>query len=229
MSTPIKGNTTNANPTPANNFYQFSHNQNAGDNRLLVFQLTMANTVAPTTATYGGQSMTRLYTLNRTGLQQRMAFYYLIDPPTGSNSLRVNFNGNQWNPISIHARSFTNSGGIGNSAKTGATSTPNTRTLTVSQDDSFVIMTSCSVNQVLTQQIPTGTNRSFSTHNTNRQVAAGAISTNTGHSAGSVSLRATSTYGNVSIDRVEILGINEDSNDSEDSGGNEDFFSVLGL
>ena len=109
------------------------------------------------------------------------------------------------------------------------TSTPNTRTLTVSQDDSFIIITSCSVNQVLTQQIPTGTNRSFSTHNTNRQVAAGAISANTGHSVGSVSLRATSTYGNVSIDRVEILGINEDSNDSEDSGGNEDFFSVLGL
>ena len=79
MASPTKGNTTSANPTPANNFYQFNHNQNSGDDRLVVFQLTMANTVAPTSATYGGQTMTRLYTTNRGGLSQRMAFYYLVD------------------------------------------------------------------------------------------------------------------------------------------------------
>lgn len=232
MASPTKGNTTSANPTPANNFYQFNHNQNSGDDRLVVFQLTMANTVAPTSATYGGQTMTRLYTTNRGGLSQRMAFYYLVDPPTGTNALRVNFNGNQWNPISVHARSFTNSGGIGNHSLTGGSATPNTRTLTVSQDDSLILMTSCSVNQVLTQQIPTGSNRSFVTHNTNRQVATGAISSNSGHTAGSVSLRSTATWGSVTLDRIEIKGIIQSNNNDNGGGGstnsgNEDFFSVL--
>jgi|TARA_B110000483_G_scaffold241065_1_gene323117 hypothetical protein len=225
MASPTKGNTTSANPTPANNFYQFNHNQNSGSDRLLVFQLTMANTTYPTTATYGGQTMTRLYTTNRGGLSQRMAFYYLVDPPTGVNVLRVNFNANQWNPISVHSRSFTDSGGIGNHSLTGGSATPNTRTLTISQDDSLILMTSCSVNQVLTQQIPTGSNKSFITHNTNRQVATGAISSNSGHSAGSVSLRSTATWGGVTLDRIEIKGVDNSNNST--SPGNEDFFSVL--
>ena len=126
MAAPTKGNTTSANPTPGANFYQFTHNQNTGNNRLLVIQLTMSNARSYTGCNYGGVSMTQLYTINRGGLSQRMAFYYLVDPPTGSNTLRVNFNGSQWNPISVHARSFTASGGIGNSAKTGGQTTPNT-------------------------------------------------------------------------------------------------------
>tara|TARA_R110000822_G_scaffold149056_2_gene288113 strand:+ start:357 stop:1019 length:663 start_codon:yes stop_codon:yes gene_type:complete len=206
MAVPTKGNTTNINQTPGASFYQFNHTQNTGNNRLVVFQITMANTVTPSTATYGGQAMTRLYTINRGGLSQRMAFYYLVDPPTGTNALRVNFSANQWNPISGHARSFTDSGGIGASARTGGQSTPNTRSLTV-EDDSLIMITSCCVNQILTQQIPQGTNQSFTTHNTNRQVATGAISANAGHSAGSVSLRATSTFGNLTLDRTEIKGL----------------------
>ena len=206
MAVPTKGNTTNINPTPGASFYQFTHNQNTGNNRLVVFQITMANTVTPSTATYGGQSMTRLYTINRGGLSQRMAFYYLENPPTGNNTLRVNFSGNQWNPISIHARSFTDSGGVGASLRTGGSATPHNQTLTVEQD-SLIMITSCCVNQILTQQIPTGTNRTFTTHNTNRQVATGAISANAGHNAGSISLRATSTFGNLTLDRTEIKGL----------------------
>lgn len=207
MAAPTKGNTSNVNPTPGNNFYQFSFNQNTGSDRLLVVQLTMANTVNYSGCTYGGTAMTQLHSTNRGGLSQRMGFFFLVDPPTGSNTLRINFTGNQWNPISIHARAFTGSGGIGNFARSGASSTPNTKSLTVSQDDSLIMITSCSINQILTQQIPQGTNRTFTTHNTNRQVATGAISANAGHSAGSVSLRSTSTFGNVSLDRVEIKGL----------------------
>ena len=206
MAVPTKGNTTNINPTPGASFYQFTHNQNTGNNRLVVFQITMANTVTPSTATYGGQSMTRLYTINRGGLSQRMAFYYLENPPTGNNTLRVNFSGNQWNPISVHARSFTDSGGVGASLRTGGSATPHNQTLTVEQD-SLIMITSCGVNQILTQQIPQGTNQSFTTHNTNRQVATGAISANAGHNAGSINLRATSTFGNLTLDRTEIKGL----------------------
>jgi len=205
MAAPIKGNITNANPTPANNFYQFSHNQNAGSGRLLIIMLTMANTVNYSSCTYGGQAMTQLYSINRGGLSQRMGFFYLIDPPTGNNTLRINFTGNQWNPISIHSRSFTGSAGIGNSLRTGAQSTPNTQNLTVS-DDSLIMATACSINAISTIQIPQGDNRSFTTHNTNRQVGTGAISANAGFIAGTYNIRTTSTFGSVTKDRTEILG-----------------------
>ena len=223
MAAPTKGNTTNINPTPGANFYQFTHNQNTGNDGMVIVQLTMANTVTPSTATYNGVAMTRLYTINRGGLSQRMAFYYLLNPPTGNNTLRVNFSGNQWNPISLHARSFTNSGGIGASLRSGGSSTPNNRTLTLQQDDSLVIITSTGVNQILTQQIPTGTNRTFTTHNTNKQVATGAISADIGHGVGLINLRATATFGNLTLDRTEILGLNTPPTDT--SGG--DFFLFM--
>ena len=45
MAVPTKGNVTNANPTPGANSKTQAHTQNTGSNRLLVVQLTMANTV----------------------------------------------------------------------------------------------------------------------------------------------------------------------------------------
>lgn len=222
MAVPTKGNVTTVNQTPANSFYQFAHNQNTGNNRFLIFFITMANTVSPSTATYNGVAMTRLYTLNRSGLGQRMAFYYLVDPPTGSNTLRVNFSGNQWNPISAYVRSFTDSGGIGTSAQTGGLTTPNTQSLTVSAD-SLIMITSCSINAITSQQIPTGTNQTYVQNNTNRQVGVGGISSNSGHTASTVSLRSTSASGSVSLDRVEILGLGA----TPPSGVSGDFFLVM--
>jgi len=222
MSAPTKGNVTNLNQTPAANFKTQNHTHNNGNDGLLVAQFTMSNSRSYTSCTYGGQTMTRLYTINRGGLSQRMAFYYLANPPTGTNQLRINFNGSVWNPISMHIRSFTNCEGIGSNANTGGTATPNTQNLTVLQDDSLVMMSSCSVNQVLTQQIPTGTNRTFTTHNTNRQVATGAISANAGESAGVISLRSTCTFGNLTLDRIEIKGL---GSAVDTSGG--DFFAIM--
>jgi hypothetical protein len=135
-----------------------------------------------------------------------MGFFYLLNPNTGNNTLRINFTANQWNPISIHARYFTGSAGIGNQGRTGAQTTPNTQTLTVS-DDSRIMATACSINVVSTIQIPQGSNRTFATHNTNRQVGTGAISDATGFSAGTYNIRTTSTFGSVTNDRVEILGL----------------------
>tara|TARA_R100000951_G_C2652234_1_gene184725 strand:+ start:2319 stop:2981 length:663 start_codon:yes stop_codon:yes gene_type:complete len=220
MAVAIKGNTVNANPTPGKNFYQFTHNQNTGAGGLLIIQLTMSNARSYTGCNYGGVSMTQLYTINRGGLSQRMAFYYLVDPPTGNNTLRINFNNSVWNPISIHSRSFTGSDGIGNDGKVGGQSTPNTQSLTVSQD-SLIMATACSINAISTIQIPQGSNRTFATHNTNRQVGTGAISSNSGHNAGSISVRTTSTFGSVTNDRVEILG----TSSADTTGG--DFFMIM--
>lgn len=221
MAVPTKGNVTFNNSTPGANFRNQAHVQNTGSDGLIVAQFTMSNSAAYTSATYGGVTMTRLYTINRNGLGQRMAFYYLLDPPTGSNTLRVNFGGSQWNPLSTCIRSFTNSGGIGNNANSGSSATPHNESLTVS-DDSLIMMTSCSINAITSQQIPTGTNQSYTQHNTNRQVATGAISSNAGHSAGSISLRATATFGDLSLDRTEILGL---TNTVDTSGG--DFFMLM--
>ena len=222
MSAPIKGTATSANPTPGSNFKSQNHNQNTGSDGFIIAMFTMSNARSYTGCTYGGVSMTQLYQINRGGLSQRMVFYYLANPPTGTNALRVNFNGSVWNPISMHIRSFTNCEGIGSNANTGGTATPNTQNLTVSQDDSLVMMSSCSVNQVLTQQIPTGSNKAFTTHNTNRQVATGAISANAGESAGVISLRSTCTFGNLTLDRIEIKGI---GSAVDTSGG--DFFAIM--
>lgn len=220
MSAPTKGNTTNANPTPGANFKTQNHTQNTGSNGLIIAQFTMSNLRSFTTCTYGGQAMTQLYQINRGGLSQRMAFFYLVDPPTGNNTLRINFSGSQWNPISMHIRSFTDCGGIGASGRTGGQSTPNTQSLTVSQD-SLIMATACSINAISTIQIPQGSNRTFATHNTNRQVGTGAISSNSGHDAGSISVRTTSTFGSVTNDRVEILG----TSSADTTGG--DFFMIM--
>ena len=221
MAVPTKGNTTSSNQTPAANFKTQNHNQDTGDNGLIIAQFTMSNARTYTSCTYGGVAMTQLYTVNRGGLSQRMAFFYLENPPTGTNQLRVNFNGSQWNPISMHIRSFTDCGGVGSSTRVGGQSTPNNGSLTV-EDDSLIMTTSCSINAILTQQIPTGTNRTFTTHNTNRQVATGAISANVGHSAGSITLQSTSTFGSITLDRTEIKGL---SSSVDTSSG--DFFAMM--
>ena len=176
--------------------------------------MSSQNSRSFTGATYGGVAMTQLYQINRGGLIQRMVCYYLENPPDGNNTVTVNFNGNQFNSWSFHARSFTDCGGVGSSLRTGGQATPHSGSIIV-EGDSLIMMTSCSVNQILTQQIPTGTNRTFAAHNTNRQVATGAISSDAGHLAGGVSLRATSTFGNVTLDRVEIKGLSASASDDE--------------
>ena len=221
MAVPTKGNVTFNNSTPGANFRNQAHTQNTGSDGLIVAQFTMANSTGYASATYGGVAMNVLYGINRAGLGQRMAFFYLENPPTGNNTLRVNFNANQWNPLSTCIMSFTNSGGVGNSLRTGGSATPHNATLTVS-DDSLIMITSCSINAITAQQIPTGTNQTYVQHNTNRQVATGAISSNAGHSAGSISLRATATFGSLSLDRTEILGIS-----APVETGNADFFALL--
>ena len=221
MAVPTKGNVTSANPTPGANFKTQNHTQNTGNDGLIIAQFTMSNARTYTSCTYGGVAMTQLYQINRSGLSQRMAFFYLENPPTGTNQLRVNFNNSQWNPISMHIRSFTNSGGVGASTRVGGQTTPNNGSLTV-EDDSLIMITSCSVNAITSQQIPTGTNQSYTQHNTNRQVATGAISSNAGHSAGSVTLQATSTFGSISLDRTEIKGLGGSSGEF-----NNDFFLMM--
>ena len=206
MAVPTKGNVTNSNATPSGASKDYTHTQDTGSNRLIVVLVAMTNNRSFSGATYGGDAMTQLYQINRSGLGQRMAMFYLEDPTEGSNTLTLSFSNSVWNPISVHIRSFTDSGGVGASTRTGGQPSPHTGTLTV-EEDSLIMLQSVCVNVILTQEIPTGTSRTFTTHNNNRQVATGAISADTGHSAGSISLTATSASGNLTLDRTEIKGL----------------------
>ena len=82
--------------------------------------------------------------------------------------------------------------------------------------------TACSINAISTIQIPQGSNRTFVTHNTNRQVGTGAISANAGLSAGAINIRNTSTFGSVTNDRIEILGTA-----ATPSSSDGDFFAII--
>ena len=214
MAAPVIGNSLQSNPTPGsnnittvfNNIFMMPPSQPGNEMVIVMATMSNANGRSFTGATYGGQTMTELYQQNRAGLSQRMVFYYLEQAPTGSNTLALTFNGNQFNPVSLHVRSFGDCGGVGASLRTGGQPTPHNGTIIV-EEDSLIVMTSCSVNQILTQEIPTGNNRTFTTHNTNRQVATRAISDSGGFSAGTISLRATSTFGTVTLDRTEIKAL----------------------
>ena len=214
MAQPTQGNVLTLSATPNNsNPYTISGmQQSVGSNGLLVVMITMRNTVGVTAMTFGSNpannTCTKKYAYNRSGLGQRMEVWYIENADTGPQNLVITFNNKQFNPSSFHMRSYTDSGGIGNViANNGGSGTPKTNGLTLSQAGSSIMMTSCAVNQILTQQIPAGTNRTFITHNTYKQVATSAFSGTSVYSAGSVSLRGTATNGNLTVDGVEVLGI----------------------
>jgi len=225
MAVPTKGSVKTGSPTPGgSNPYTFSNvTVNSGNNRLLVLQLTTNDLRNHNSVTYGtgaaAQSMTSLFKIHRGGLDMKMSFWYLENPNVGTANAIINLGGSMYNPISICFRAFTDSGGIGNHVNTNGGSSPRTGNITVEQD-SLIMMTSSSTTNIQTQQIPTGTNQSFVSHNINRRVGCSAISSNAGHNAGSISTRATAGS-NLTMDRVEIKGIN-----SSDTGA-DNFFLIM--
>tara|TARA_R110001632_G_scaffold76073_1_gene172718 strand:- start:15263 stop:16615 length:1353 start_codon:yes stop_codon:yes gene_type:complete len=213
MAQPTQGNvlTLSATPNNSNPYTITGMQQSVGSNGLLVVMVTMRNTVGITSMTFGSNPANNTcniqYAYNRSGLQQRMEVWYIENADTGSQNLVITFNNNQYNPCSFHMRSYTDCGGIGNViANNGGSGTPKTNVLNLQQDDSHIMMTSCGVNQILTQQIPQGTNKTFTSHNTYKQVATGAYGT-ASYLAGNINIRGTATSGNLTVDAVEILGI----------------------
>lgn len=211
MAVPTKGSLKTSRVTPGSSSTTTVTNVtvNSGNNRLLVLQLSTNNLRTHDAVTYGtggsAQSMTRLHSINRGGLSTRMSFWYLENPNVGSASAVITLSGSMFNPISICFRAFTDSGGIGNFVNLGGGSSPRTGDITVEQD-SLIMLTSCSNTNIQTQQIPTGTNQTFVLHNINKRVSCSAISSNAGHNAGAIS--TTSTAGsNCTLDRVEIKGL----------------------
>ncbi len=196
------GNKTQANPTPAASFYQLNHNQNAGSDRLLIVSVAMTTTRSFTTATYGGVAMTQVLVRNLGGLSQTTKLYVLENPPTGNNTLRVNFTGNQFNPISIYALSCTGAQAGGNFLNLSGSSSPKTASITVS-NGSYIYSYGISTSAITSIQIPQGNARPAEyTHNTNRQVRGGLSASS--FAAGTYNIRHVTTFTSVTMHSYEI-------------------------
>lgn len=221
----VIGNKTQANPTPGANNHQVSHTHNTGSDGLLVVSFAMANNRNFTSATYGGQNMTQVFNRSLTAsiFQQRFAIYILENPPTGSNTLRVNFNNNVFNPISIYACSFTGAQAGGNTINIGGSSTPRTSNISVS-DGSVVYSFAISSGPVITSiEIPQGNARPAEfTHNTNKQVRGG-LSNGT-LAAGTYTIEHNSASGSISMGTYEIK---EKSGGGGGGATTNDFFLVM--
>ncbi len=178
-----------------------SHNQNAGADGFLLVSFVMSNARSYTGCTYGGQAMTLIKTQNFGGLTQRWACYGLLNPPTGSNNIVVSFNGSVFNPVSMFATSFTGSGGAGNFATNGASSTPNSKTLAVTSGSAIYALGIS--NNAFTGIDINGSARPLEfQHNTNKQVS-GALSL-APLPVGNINVVTKVTWSSVSNSRVEI-------------------------
>ncbi len=178
-----------------------AHTQNTGANGFLFVSFIMSNARSYTGCSYGGQTMTLIKTQNFGGLAQRWACYGLLNPPTGSNNIVVSFNNAVFNPVSMFATSFTGSGGAGLFATNGASSTPNSKTLSVTAG-SCIYATGISNNAFIGIDIDGSARPLEFNHNTNKQIS-GALSL-VPLSAGSTSVVTKVNWGSVSNSRVEI-------------------------
>lgn len=195
-------NKTQVNQTPAASFYQFTHNQNAGSDGLLVVSVAMTSTVSFTSATYGGVAMTQLFVRNLGGLSQTTKMFVLENPASGNNTFRINFTGNQFNPISVFVLSCTGAQAGGNIINLPGTTTPKNASLVVS-NGSYIYNYGISTTAIIGVEIPTGSNRPPEfVHNTNRQVRGGLSASS--FTAGTISLTNVSAFGSVTMHGYEI-------------------------
>ena len=169
---------------------------------LLVFSVAMTNTVSITTATYGGVAMTQVFVRNFGGLSQTSKLFVLENPPTGNNTLRVNFTGSQFNPVSLYALSCTGAEAGGNFLNLAVSSSPKTASITVS-DGSYIYSYGISTSAITAIEIPQGDARPAEyTHNTNRQVRGGLSASS--FTAGTYNIRHVTTFSSVTMQTYEI-------------------------
>jgi len=196
------GNKTESNLNPSASTQTLAHNQNTGTDRGLLVVVTMANTVDFSGCTYNGVAMDLVQNVNYSGQSQRCAAYYLQNPDTGTNNIVVSFSGSQFNPTSIMAVSFTGAGNYGAFGSNGAVTSPNSQSITISEN-SIVYLTGLSSNAQNTQYTIGGSSRTFEfSHNSNR-IVRGALSA-TGLSAGATNVTTAADTGSVTNFRVEI-------------------------
>lgn len=197
---------------PNGSSFTHAHTHNTGSDGLLVISIAMANTVRYDTATYGGQTLTFLTDVNRSGLGIRILQAYLDSPPTGSNNLVVTFKNNsnnnpasQFNFTNCYIISYTGAD-IGNTLTLGGASDPRSGTLTGVSAGSYVYSRSVSAGATQSIEID-GTVRSGGSLKPNNRninkITSGALS-NVIATAKDVIITNTCSATNSSIDAYEV-------------------------
>jgi hypothetical protein len=187
---------------PNTDFRVFTHNSGSAqsDKQLLVV-VTMANTRNFGNATYNGVLMTQVLSKNFGGLSQKQAVFTLANPADGNNQFRIDFNGSQFNGVSIACYTFIGCAGVGDTGINGGSSTPNSKSLTCS-NNSMIMLCGISNNGFQNFVIDGVSKPALYQHNVNKQTA-GALSNNV--SAGSITCTSVVNSGNVTNVRVEML------------------------
>lgn len=197
----VKKQASNQNPNGSTQTWAYTHTNGTDDAVILV--MYMANSVSYSSATYRGTAMTLVRTSNFSAQSQRYAVFELLNPPTsGTNEFVVNFSGGQFSSTSMFAMSCHGTDGIGNNLSTGLVASPHSQTLSVS-DGSAIFGSGTGFNAFTSISIDGSSRPLEFQHNTNSQVA-GAVSL-IPLSAGSKDIIITTTSGNVTNQRFEIL------------------------
>jgi len=198
------GNKTESNQNPNGSSQTLAHNMSTGSDGTLMVVVTMSsqNSRNFTGATYNNVAMTLLKNQLYSGLIQRTAVYILQNPSTGSNNFVVNFNGSQFNSTSIFACSFTGAGAGGANLNNGASTAPNSQSLTI-EENSIIYAHGVSDNVQSAYSIGGSPRTLEFTHNSSKQVG-GALSL-TGLMAGATNVTTDAITGTITNLRVEIL------------------------
>ena len=155
-----------------NQLSSFNYTHPNGVDGFVMIVITMSNSsnFSSTGVTYGSQQFTLLNNASFSGQSQRQAVYGLLSPPTGSNVVSITFTSQQFNPVSVLVQSFHGCGGFGNFATDGASSSPNSKTLSVSAGSS-IYATSISTQTIDRYEIDSVNEGELFEHNVNRQVS----------------------------------------------------------
>jgi hypothetical protein len=118
-----KGNTTTDNTTPSNDYVEYAHDHNGtGDSHVLVCMVTINNNNSWSGwPTYNGAApdYTSINTSMGGSLNSKILIMAWSNPPTGSNTLRINFTANEHNAIVSICQSYSEAaiGNIGTNAQ----------------------------------------------------------------------------------------------------------------
>lgn len=199
------GNKTAYHQIPASNSLTLSHTQNAGADRVIIVSMAHSNTVNINAVRYGGVLMTVRINRNLGGQGIRQSTFELKDPPSGSNNLVLNWSGSLWNFASIQVTSFLGADVGGNIINTGGSSSPNSRSITVSAGSviySRGVSPNSFTNITVAGRSSTGGGLEPNNKNINK-ITSGAYS-NAGLTAGTYNVVHTTTSGGVSVMALEV-------------------------
>ena len=207
-------NTLASNQSPGGTVLNKDFNNSGGTDNYLFVAVTHSNNTH--NVKYNNVAMILLGTTYFSGFQQRVAYWGLANPATGTNTIKITLGNSSWNKISLFAASFTGCSGAGGYVGSGGSSTPNEKTLTIATNSriyaSGMSNGAQSNGYIIGNTSPANVRAHLFSHNTNKIVKA-ALSPSLPGGITDVITRSNST--NISNVRIEIQEAASSGGDSE--------------